>query len=94
MNEEFKDNMVPKITGHVLIRDPESGQILLDKRNTDTKINNNAIHNSRVDDATTETREQILCISDLGSDQFLPTILRGKGRRKKGIDSSDDCLHP
>jgi len=33
MNEEFKDNMVPKITGHVLIRDPESGQILLDKKN-------------------------------------------------------------
>lgn len=33
MSEEFKDNVLPKITGHVLIRDPETGQVLLDKKN-------------------------------------------------------------
>lgn len=33
MSEDFKDKILPKMTGHVLIRDPESGQVLLDKRN-------------------------------------------------------------
>ena len=33
MSEDFKDDVLPKITGHVLIRDPESGQVLLDKKN-------------------------------------------------------------
>ena len=33
MSEDFKDDVVPKITGHVLIRDPETGQVILDKKN-------------------------------------------------------------
>lgn len=33
MSEDFKDSVLPKITGHVLIRDPQSGQVLLDKKN-------------------------------------------------------------
>jgi hypothetical protein len=33
MSEDFQDSAIPKITGHVLIRDPNSGQVLLDKRN-------------------------------------------------------------
>jgi hypothetical protein len=30
---DFDDKAMPKITGHVLIRDPESGLVLLDKKN-------------------------------------------------------------
>jgi len=33
MSEDFKDDVLPKIQGHVFIRDPESGQVLLDKKN-------------------------------------------------------------
>ncbi len=33
MSEEFQDDVLPKMTGHVLIRDPESGQVILDKKN-------------------------------------------------------------
>lgn len=33
MSEDFKDNVVPKMTGHVLIRDPSTGQVILDKSN-------------------------------------------------------------
>jgi hypothetical protein len=31
--EEFKDDVLPSMMGHVLIRDPESGQVLLDRKN-------------------------------------------------------------
>lgn len=30
---EFNDNVLPRITGHVLIRDPETGEVLLNKKN-------------------------------------------------------------
>lgn len=33
MSEEFKDDVIPRIQGHVLIRDPDTGQVLLDKKN-------------------------------------------------------------
>jgi len=33
MSEDFKDTVLSKIQGHVLIRDPESGLVLLDKKN-------------------------------------------------------------
>jgi len=33
MSEEFFDDVLPKMQGHVLIRDPESGLVLLDKKN-------------------------------------------------------------
>lgn len=33
MSEEFNDDVLPKMQGHVLIRDRETGQVLLDKKN-------------------------------------------------------------
>ena len=31
--DDVKDKVLPRITGHVLIRDPETGEVLLNKRN-------------------------------------------------------------
>ena len=33
MSEDFQDEVLPRIQGHVLIRDPETGLVLLDKKN-------------------------------------------------------------
>ena len=33
MSEDFNDNATPRIQGHVLIRDPDTGQVILDKKN-------------------------------------------------------------
>ena len=33
MSEDFQDAVLPSIQGHVLIRDPETGMVLLDKKN-------------------------------------------------------------
>lgn len=33
MSEDFNDDVLPRIQGHVLIRDKETGQVLLDKKN-------------------------------------------------------------
>lgn len=31
-NDEFFEDMTPRVTGHILIRDPESGEVFVNKR--------------------------------------------------------------